>query len=66
MSKMSSVMMNKTMKSKFEGWTWAEKVRQMRARVSIMTPAQLVLQKHEQKPWGLMLSVTVKVEIRGW
>ena len=64
---MSSVMVKKTMKSKCECWTWAEKVRQMRAHVSIMTPTHLlVLQKHEQKPWGLLLSVTVKVETRGW
>lgn len=55
------------MKSKFECWTWAEKVRQMRVCVSIMTPTHLlVLQKDEQNPWDLLLSVTVKVETRGW
>ena len=26
----------------------------------------LVLQNHQQKPWGLLLRVTTNVETRGW
>ena len=65
---MTSVMMKKkARKTKCERETWGEKVRQTRAHVSIMTPTHmLVLQNHQQKPWGLLFSVTTKVEIRGW
>ena len=59
--KNSSVMMKKTRRNKCECRAWAEKVRQMRVHVSIMTPTRLlVLQKHEQKHWDLLLSVTKK------
>ena len=62
---MCSVMTKKT-RRKCERGARVEKVRQTRACVSIMTPAHLVLQKHEQKPWGLLPSVTTNVETRGW
>ena len=57
------MMKKKTRKTKCERETWGEKVRQMRAHVSIMTPTHmLLLQNHQRKPWGLLFSVTTKVE----
>lgn len=54
-------------KSKCECVAWDEKMRQMRACVSIMSPTLLlVFQKHWQKHWGQLLNVTTKAEKRGW
>ena len=65
---MSMVMIKKRIgKSKCERAAWDEKMRQMRACVSITSPTLLlVFQKHWQKNWGQLLNVTTKVETRGW
>ena len=60
---MSVVMIKKRIgKSKCERAAWDEKMRQMRACVSITSPTLLlVFQKHWQKHWGQLLNVTTKV-----
>ena len=64
MAKITSVIMKQIRRITCEHGAWVEKVRQTRAHVSIMIPTHLlVLQKHEQKHWGVLLSVTTKVEI---
>ena len=65
---MSMVMIKKRIrKSKCEREAWDERVRQMRACVSITSPTLLlVFQKHWQKRWGKLLNMTTEVETGGW